>query len=601
MFTLQSQIKLTFHKKHQYSKLQDWLKANQWKHFLLFPKLGLLSILFLYGGLLLPTVGHQGISWDEQTDIEVARAYLESPDGWFVGSSLDPSQTRLPAFVVALVYGVISKYDLYTARLVSCLVGALTIIAVYFYGAKRYNYKTGLFACALLASSPFYLAFAQVAFTETDIYLACMLAWLLVSVDRMQDQPSIGRSAIVGILLGLAMSAKFTALAVFPAVLFVVWQAKGQNPDRYSPQVQWFETLFWVIWEVLFVIGGVYLVNMLPPAFVSGISLPYLYLIVFSGWLLTLAWSGYRRRYSTSWLVMGLFITGLALLTFVVVPPEHLTNPGILKSLFYRFQHEKSANPNFPLEAMALHFLCIFLKSSPVIGAGLLLSLILSTVLWRLREYGFPVLVVWLYLGCLAMLPIAQTFYTVPLLPVLSIFAASQFTRLYSRQRMIAIGVGILAAGLLIFDLSLCYPDYNLNGYQWVGERMLAGRPSVGYRSVVQTPSDGVEQVMEWLNENAKPGERVRTFLLPWHIVQAVAPNPVYKLENGLQGQLFPEPDYVVVAINAQIRQSWWIDSSVEDIFRPIYNPAWLDSKYDKIFTVKRAFGIEMASVFRKK
>ena len=130
---------------------------------------------------------------------------------------------------------------------------------------------------------------------------------------------------------------------------------------------------------------------------------------------------------------------------------------------------------------------------------------------------------------------------------------------------------------------------------------MLAGRPSVGYRSVVQTPSDGIEQVMEWLNDHAKPGERVRAFILPWHIVQAVAPHPAYKLENAFQGQVSAGPDYVVVEINTQIRQNWWIDSSKGNVFRPPYDAAWLESRYEKVFTVKRAFGIEMASVYRRK
>jgi hypothetical protein len=158
-----------------------------------------------------------------------------------------------------------------------------------------------------------------------------------------------------------------------------------------------------------------------------------------------------------------------------------------------------------------------------------------------------------------------------------------------------------VAVIMLVVDLVLCYPDYNLNGYQWLGNRILAGRPSIGYRSVVQTPSDGVEQVVDWLNGHARKGEIVRAYLLPWHIVQAEAPNPAYKLENGLQGKVTAEPDYVVVEINAQVRQSWWIRTSPDDVFRPLYDPAWLEDNYQKVFTVRRAFGIEMTSVYRKK
>jgi hypothetical protein len=106
---------------------------------------------------------------------------------------------------------------------------------------------------------------------------------------------------------------------------------------------------------------------------------------------------------------------------------------------------------------------------------------------------------------------------------------------------------------------------------------------------------------MEWLNMNARPGEVVRAYLLPMHIVQAVAPDPAYIIENGLGGRVISTPDYVVTEINTQIRQSWWIKSSPSDVFKPLYDPTWLESNYTKVFTVKRAFGIEMASVYKKK
>jgi hypothetical protein len=120
----------------------------------------------------------------------------------------------------------------------------------------------------------------------------------------------------------------------------------------------------------------------------------------------------------------------------------------------------------------------------------------------------------------------------------------------------------------------LCYPDFNLNGYQWLGKRVVAGRATLGYRSILQTPSDGVQQAFEWLNEHARPGERVLAYLHPWHIVQATAPKPVYLIRNGFDGSLFAAPDYVVVHINAQIRQSWWTDVSKGEVFRLPYDQA---------------------------
>jgi hypothetical protein len=565
------------------------------------PWFGFFGILVIYSLLLIPTVGRQGISWDEQMDIWVARAYLEQPDGWLTGSNIDPSQTRLPAFTVALVYKLINNSSLILARYISCMIGALTLVAVYIFCRRRYDVKRGLLACGLLATSPFYLSFARVAFTETDIYLACTLAWLLVSIDRLQDQPSIRRAAMVGIITGLAISAKFTALAVFPALWYAVWQTKKRNQGKDLRPENIHILLFWIFSVFIFLLAGWYIPKTLSPVTYQGTLRLFHYVVIFSGWLLALVWAQNRQNFTSSWITLGLLITGLAMLTFLVLPPEHLTNPNILNSLTNRFQHEMTYRVGFMVEAASLHIFSIFFKSSLVIGAGLLLSLILTMFQWHNWKIRFPLLVVWLYFGCLVVLPLAQTFYTIPLLPILAIFAADQFLSLVSRKRVVTLGLAGVAALMLGVDLMLCYPDYNLNGYQWLGKSVLAGRSSIGYRSVVQTPSDGVEQVTEWLNGHAKQGEIVRAYISPWHIVQAIAPNPVYKLENGLHDKVTADPDYVVVEINVQVRQSWWIKTSPDEVFRPIYNSSWLDSNFDKVFSVRRAYGIEMASVYKKK
>ncbi len=565
------------------------------------PTLSFIVILVVYSLLLLPTINRQGISWDEQVDIWVARSYLKRPDGLLAGSVLDPSQTRLPAFTVALVYMLVNNSSLTLARTISWGVAALTLLAVFIYGKRRYGTREGLLASALLATSPFFLSFARVAFTETDIYLACTLAWLLVGVDQFQDQPSIRRAMLVGVLVGLCLSAKFTAVSILPAVWYAVWQTRKHNQGIDLSTANPITISLGILAMIGLLLGGWYISNKISPEIYRGTIRFFHYLVVFCGWLLALAWAFRRLRSTSSWLLLGLWITALAGLTFLVVPPEHLTNPDILRSLSDRFQHEMTYRIGFMFEAAALHILSIFIKSSLVIGAGLLVSLVLATLQVRNWRIQFPVLVVWLYFGALVVLPLAQTFYTIPLLPFLAIFTADQFFLLFSRQRIVAIGLAALAVVMLGVDLVLCYPDYNLNGYQWLGKYMLAGRPSIGYRSVVQTPSDGVEQAMEWLNDHAGTGDRVRTYLLSWHIVQAVAPSPAYTLENGFQGQGSAQPDYVVVEINAQIRQSWWIQSPPGDVFRPLYDPVWLESNYTQVFTVKRAFGIEMASVYKRK
>ena len=199
--------------------------------------LPLFCILALYLVLLLPTVARQGISWDEQTDLDITRAYLK-PGGWLIGSTSDSSQTRLPMAPVAMVYALLNTSNLITGRLVSVGVGLLTLVGIYIYCLRRFSRAAGLLACALLATSPFFLSFARVAFTESDIYLACVFAWLLVCVDRLVKQAVIGRAVLVGVVLGLALSAKATTLAILPVVWYAVYQATevsahgGSSPEK---------------------------------------------------------------------------------------------------------------------------------------------------------------------------------------------------------------------------------------------------------------------------------------------------------------------------------------------------------------------------------
>ncbi len=486
-----------------------------------------------YLALILPTVGRQGISWDEQTDLLITRAYLAAPGGWLTGSPLDPSQTRLPMAAVALVYALLGRQGLTTARLVSVLAGGFTLLGVFLYGKRRFGALQGVLACWLLSISPFFLAFARVAFTETDIYLACAFIWLLIGIARYQDRPSFARAAWVGLLLGLSLSVKFTSLAVIPAAWFAV-----------------------------------------------------------------LASSQRRARK----LAQACLMTGLAALTFLLIPPEHLANPAILRSLLWRAENEMSFNPGFMLESAALHALSILFKSSPLAGAALLTAPLLAVSQWRRRAVQAPLVLVGLYSAGLLILPISQTFYSVPLLPALALLAADAFARLASRRRAAALALAGLALAWCCVDLALCYPDFNLSGYPYLGARPLAGRSSIGYRSVVQTPSDGIQQCIEWLNAHAAPGDRVTAYVSPWHIVEAFAPDPPYFIASGIGRRSFASPEYIVTNIGDQLWQGWGPnDTPPANIFAYPYDPAWLEANYREVFAVRRAFGLTVAQVWQRK
>jgi hypothetical protein len=136
--------------------------------------LSLLGILMLYLMLIVPTLDRLGLGWDEAADLQIARAYL-TPSGLLFGLPLDESQTRLPMFSVALVYRVISVSNLLIARCTSVMLGGLAVLGTFAYGKLEFGPKAGLLAAGLLALNPYFLSFARLAFTASDVYLACTL------------------------------------------------------------------------------------------------------------------------------------------------------------------------------------------------------------------------------------------------------------------------------------------------------------------------------------------------------------------------------------------------------------------------------------------
>ncbi len=632
-----------------------WIKSvpNQ-------PVFCLCLILICYAALLLPTVYRQGISWDEQTDLDIARAYLE-PDGWLRGSDSDPSQTRLPMAVVAVVYALLRTDDLLTARLVSCLVGALTITGVYVFCKREFDAKTGLLAGFMLASSPFFLSFARVAFTETDVYVACAFVWLLTALSYLRERGTIGWATVTALALGLALSGKFTSVVIFPAIIFCI--LSRNKPRRHREHGEQPENLFSTrsrkLWPVsdhvttdqagagavrdrpeqnsnanpttrlpttrlttrelrngiallalmcaVIFLGWLNL-NSLKPEWRDEALLRLHFILALGSWIAALVWAWRHRHKGVAPLLLTGFVLALALGTAMVVPPEHLTNPEIINSLIDRFEDEMQWSPAFMGEAAVLHLACVIFKSSPLLGAGLLISLFTAALQWKTRpEVRLPLLIVAFYFLGLVLLPLAQTFYMIPVLPVLAVLAADQWFTLVAHKKTVAQGIGVVAVIVLCVDLVLCYPDFNLNGYQWVRARYIGNRATMGYRSIVQTPSDGVEQVVRWVSEHARPGDRVVVYAYPWHIVEATAANSGVHFTRGDYNSVRWRPDYVIVHINHTIRQSWaaYFTGAVnttrgDSIFWDPYDAEWLHTRFTKVATVPRAFGIEMASVWKR-
>jgi hypothetical protein len=325
------------------------------------------------------------------------------------------------------------------------------------------------------------------------------------------------------------------------------------------------------------------------------------YGLVFLAWLIMLGWAVRYRNFTASPVALVFYISGWSLLTFVLFPPEHLANSGIIGALISRADKEMTFSLPFMAELFALHAFTIFFKSTPILGIGLLAGWIMSIAEWKRRELMLPLLVCITYFSELLILPLGQTFYTVPLLPILSLLAAYQLMRLYTKRKMIS--AGLIVFGLIWWGVEMkqCYPDYHLNGYQWLGARPFFGRSSIGYRSVVFVPLDGIQQSLNWLNTHAESGQTVQLYSAPRYVVDVIAPDRTYQVTDGQTDSLDSKPDYVVLHIGSTIRMGTGNDSPQGDVFEYPFDVDILRRDYEEVFSVQRAFNLEVASVWSRK
>jgi len=567
---------------------------------------GIILIALVYLALVLPTVDRQDINWDEQDDLNIATSYL-SWHGMFRGSTADSINTRLPMALGAVVFALRGGPDLHAARLLSVGVGVLTLVGVWLLCAEGLDRRKALLAGLVLASSPYFLAYSKLAFTEGDAIIACATVWTLVAAAHLARRPRVGAAVLAGLALGLALSAKISALALFPPVLLWLLLVRPVVEEGDAPVSGLGLREAWPALGLaaLFVAGhGAALWLAHRGAVQPGSRRALLDLAgVGSVWMALLLWGWVRREapLRRSALVVVPLIVGT--MTFFVLPPVHTTNPeNVLSILDGFFAGGRSFNPALALEASAFHFLVVLIKPSVVIGAFCWIACLVAWRGGRGRSLRMlTLLTIAGYCAFLVTLPWVQTRYMMPAFALIVVLGADAAVDLFDRHRRKAQVLAIFAVAFLAADLAQTYPDYNLNGYQWLGAEYLAGRSTLGYRGIAQVPSDGIQEALRWTEQNAGPDDRVVAFIAAHHIVRATCPAPRFQLVDGLDKPSIRGATYVVTSINEEIHAGFGTDNPRgDDIFRYPYDRRALERDFVRVFSVRRAFGVEVAAVWRR-
>jgi hypothetical protein len=571
---------------------------------------GLVATLILYFALALPLVARQGVHWDEQTDLEVAASYLEGLRGPFDGSPIDVINVRVPTFFVAMLDPLGLELGVRNARLVSCAVGGLAIVGVALFCVIALDVRKALLAAAILAISPYFLAFAPLAFTEGDVFITCALAWVLVAGELFRRSGVWGHAWLLGAALGLALSSKLSAVALLPAVALTAaapWRPAPRGDLRSLAPLVGILAAFglWLLAQVL-ATGALD-----PPGGRSTqpvhplLRAYWRYLAIVAIWVGLVAWIGPRRSERVPVLLRPVLPLLVAGVTFFVVPPVHTTNPLILSGLLGgMIGGAGDATSGFMTEAAALHLGVTLLKPGLVVGLALWLATLRAGTRFRSRpELRLPIASFAFYVAFLLTLPWAQIRYMLPPFALMAIFGADAFVDLARRRRIVAAGVAVVALASLGWDYRLTYPDLSLNGYQWVGERYLAGRSTLGYRGIAQVGEDGVEQALDWTLDNVEPGSRMASYVLARHVVRAVLEDAPFDVIDGLsEPRALERADYVITSLNGDIRAGEGNDDPEGEVRSyPVYDRDALEREFVRAFSVRRAFDIEVASVWRRR
>jgi 4-amino-4-deoxy-L-arabinose transferase-like glycosyltransferase len=135
---------------------------------------------------------------------------------WMIYATGFPGREPLLFYLTALL-SHFTGLNFYTLKLITALLGIITVPVVYLLGREAYNDAVGLVAALLLAVAKWHVLISRVGFRgiQTALFTALVLLFLLRGLRRGRR----GDFLWAGFFAGLALYTYTAALAIWPAVL----------------------------------------------------------------------------------------------------------------------------------------------------------------------------------------------------------------------------------------------------------------------------------------------------------------------------------------------------------------------------------------------
>ena len=184
-------------------------------------------------------------AYDEPTHTVAGILYWKT--GEFSGGTANPPLLQL-CFGLPYALGL-ADYDLigdcppYAGRLVNLVFGLVLCLSSLALAVRLGGKFSGLVTLGLLVSSPTLLAHSSI--TTTDVGAAAFIVSWMVFHEFYRGELSYRTTVLSGLLLGLTMATKFTALSFLPAAIILV--VKDILSSIHSGKTKWLHFLVFVL------------------------------------------------------------------------------------------------------------------------------------------------------------------------------------------------------------------------------------------------------------------------------------------------------------------------------------------------------------------
>lgn len=311
----------------------------------------------------------------------------------------------------------------------------------------------------------------------------------------------------------------------------------------------------------------------------------------------------------------------LAGLTFGALMPVHLTSHEILREIARRtLRWDNSVPLALWSDHLRLYTGIVLIKLSIPFGLLTAVALLYAAFVERSDGRWRPcIIAIIFYIVLICFLPLRQTFYLMGVYPMMVVLTAAFAVELVRRLRQrstpaSALVITLICACLVHLGIRVAtgYPYFHLYGYDHVGDRWM-GRESRGYRNLIQTPSDGVEELLRWCasSDAVRPTDRIVSFLWEDRIVRNVLeslPRRLQLVPRGLTEEsdtLPPQPDihhadWILLHINNRLGYGdrppdWPPAGRLEARFKVVHavrrgpiEIAWIYGRKDRIAVVEK-------------